>query len=89
MHLVDYSDSRPENIDKFKNIYPVGIVVELIAYSYCSETVGSLQWGRDHEKRALTDFVKEHKIEVCPAGLFLFKNGFLGATPDGLTHSVS
>ena len=53
-----------------------------------SETHGALQWGRNHEQKAFEDFSKENQIEVSESGIFLFKNSFLGASPDGLTNSV-
>ena len=51
------------------------------------ERVAAVRWGVDHEKQAIDEYVKESHAIVKPTGLWLFPNGIMGASPDGLVFA--
>ena len=45
-----------------------------------------VKWGIDHEKDAIEAYKKQTGYDVKETGLWLFPNGFIGASPDGLVY---
>jgi YqaJ-like viral recombinase domain len=44
----------------------------------------AIQWGIAHERDAIQEYETTKNVKVSEAGIFLHKNGYLGASPDGL-----
>lgn len=59
------------------------LVKSLLSANYIRSA--SMDWGKNHEAKALEDLEKFAKIKIKKCGLFLNEEyPFLGATPDGL-----
>jgi len=48
-----------------------------------------MQWGIDHEARAIKEYEKRSGFSVKETGIWLFPSGHLAASPDGLIMSPS
>lgn len=46
----------------------------------------AIQWGITNESCGI-DILQQEEVEVLPTGLWLYNNGFLGASPDGLVNT--
>ena len=46
-----------------------------------------IKWGIDHEKDAIAEYQKLTGYTVKETGLWLFPNGYLAASPDGMVYS--
>lgn len=49
--------------------------------------IPAIKWGIDHEKLAITTYINKTKDIVKPTGIWLFPNGIMGASPDGLIYA--
>lgn len=62
------------------------LVRRLLYATTIDMTTAALEWGRSHEEEARMEYEKTlesgYKVEAC--GLFVYENGFLAATPDGI-----
>ena len=45
-----------------------------------------VKWGVDHEKQAIDTYQKLTGFQVAETGLWLFPDGYIGASPDGLVY---
>ena len=45
-----------------------------------------IRWGIENEKQAIESYVTQHHHDVKETGLWLFPDGYLGASPDGLVY---
>ena len=48
--------------------------------------VPAIKWGVQHEKQAIDEYVQKTRAIVMPTGVWLFPNGVMGASPDGLVY---
>lgn len=66
-----------------RNRYPPSLFKSLTE-GYDISSARAVQWGKEHEPVAVQAFTSSIKgAEVIPSGLWLYKCGFLGASPDG------
>ena len=49
-----------------------------------SFTNPAMEWGTKHEATALAEYVKHSGYKVIPSGIWLFPEGDLAASPDGI-----
>ena len=49
--------------------------------------IEAVQWGREFENSAIASYCTVTGRKVKPTGLWLFPNGYLGASPDGLVYN--
>ena len=73
-------------ISAIKNSHPTNIqrVRDEIYFPKDVSNIPAIKWGTDHEAGAIDAYVRELRVTVKPTGLWLFGNGFLGASPYGL-----
>jgi len=48
--------------------------------------IPAIEWGLVHEKEAIRAYERYRGVKVQPTGLWLSRDGALGASPDGLVH---
>ncbi|KAI4455534.1 exonuclease phage-type/recb c-terminal domain-containing protein [Holotrichia oblita] len=65
-----------------RNRYPPSLFKKLTG-TYNLDGVNAIQWGREHEAKAVEEFTAVTGLSVTPAGIWLDQCGYLGATPDG------
>ena len=49
--------------------------------------VPAIKWGVEHEADAIAEYERETGFRVMPTGLWLFEDGYLGASPDGKVYN--
>ena len=47
-------------------------------------TNAAIEWGTKHEATAVAEYVKHSGNKVIPSGIWLFPDGDLAASPDGI-----
>ena len=47
-------------------------------------TKAAIEWGTKHEATAMAEYVKHSGNKVIPSGIWLFPEGDLAASPDGI-----
>ena len=49
--------------------------------------IPAIKWGIAHEAQAITAYAHDSKTIVKPTGIWLYPNGVMGASPDGLVYN--
>ena len=49
--------------------------------------VPAIKWGVEHEADAIAEYERETGFRVMPTGLWLFEDGYLGASPNGMVYN--
>ena len=57
-------------------------------YPKSLDHIPAIKWGIEHEAQAIDEYVKRTGLIVKPTGIWMFKNGIMGASPDGLIFSL-
>ena len=68
------------------NCHPINIQ-RLREDIYCPKdlsNVTAIKWGVEHEHKAIDAYIKKTQAIAKPTGVWLFPNGVMGASPDGL-----
>ena len=73
-------------ISAINNPHPSNIqrVRDEIYFPKDLSNIPAIKWGTEHEAGAIDAYVRENRVIVKPSGLWLYANGFMGASPDGL-----
>ena len=66
----------------------VNDVISVIKGEKTIPPVLPIQWGRDHEIVAIQHYMEMTGYCVKPTGLWIFPNGYLAASPDGLVFDT-
>ena len=59
-------------------------VIETVKGERTIPSVAPILWGKDHEKDAIEKYSAIKGYNVRPTGLWIFPNGYLAASPDGI-----
>ena len=66
----------------------VNEVISVIKGEKTVPPVPAIKWGRDHEIVAIQHYMELTGYCVKPTGLWIFPNGYLAASPDGLVFET-
>ena len=61
-------------------------VIDMVSGVNRVPKVPPIVWGKEHEKDAIKDYIKATHSRVEPTGRWVFPNGFLAASPDGIIY---
>jgi len=74
------------NAMRKSHAYNIHKVREEIYFPKDLSRIPAVRWGIDHECDAIDAYTKKTGNIVKPTGIWLFPNGFMGASPDGLIY---
>ena len=82
------SSNFGQAIAAFQNPHPANIerVRESVFFPKDLSRIPAIQWGTDHENDGVDAYVQTSGYIVKPTGIWLYENGYMGASPDGLVY---